>query len=122
MLWVAFWGAPLVVSLLGLTTCPSALIFDSPCPGCGLTRSVKALLSGDWETALQLHPLGPFVAPALALLFGGYAAHYLRTGSSSMPRRVQGLLLVIVASLFVVWVARHAGAFGGPVPVGLNGT
>ncbi len=31
------------------------------CPGCGLTRSLWALLSGDIEASIALHPMGVVV-------------------------------------------------------------
>lgn len=46
---------------LGLPPCPSALLFDRPCPGCGLTTSFTALLHGQWGLAFSAHPLGPFL-------------------------------------------------------------
>ena len=33
--------------------------FHFPCPGCGMTRSFKALWRGDWLLAARYHPLGP---------------------------------------------------------------
>lgn len=44
---------------LGLPPCPSVLMFDRPCPGCGLTTSWTALIHGDFARAFQAHPLGP---------------------------------------------------------------
>jgi hypothetical protein len=36
--------------------CPSKFFFHMDCPGCGLQRSVLALLEGDLEKSLQLYP------------------------------------------------------------------
>ena len=44
---------------LGLPPCPSVLMFDRPCPGCGLTTSWTAFVHGDWGLAFHAHPLGP---------------------------------------------------------------
>ncbi|CAN5488934.1 hypothetical protein BH11ARM1_BH11ARM1_12050 [soil metagenome] len=44
---------------LGLPPCPSVLLFDRPCPGCGLTTSWTAFIHGDWAMAFHAHPLGP---------------------------------------------------------------
>lgn len=57
---------------LGLPPCPSVLIFDRPCPGCGLTTSWTALLHGDLPLAFQAHALGP-------VLYLGYTAFALGT-------------------------------------------
>src|SRR5437762_98516 len=44
---------------LGMPPCPSVLLFDRPCPGCGLTTSWTALLHGDFGLAFRAHALGP---------------------------------------------------------------
>jgi hypothetical protein len=46
---------------LGLPPCPSVLLFDRPCPGCGLTTSWTAMVHGDFAFAFHAHPLGPFL-------------------------------------------------------------
>lgn len=43
----------------GLPPCPSALFWDRPCPGCGLTTSIAALLHGDLGLAFRAHAFGP---------------------------------------------------------------
>lgn len=60
---------------LGLPPCPSVLMFDRPCPGCGLTTSWTAMIHGDFVTAFKVHPLGPimylgFTFIALGTLYG----------------------------------------------------
>lgn len=39
-----------------LLTCPSKRFFHLDCPGCGLQRSIIALLEGDIEKSIQLYP------------------------------------------------------------------
>ncbi len=51
---------------LGLPPCPSALFFDRPCPGCGLTTSFVALLHGNIPLAFHAHLLGPLLYLVLA--------------------------------------------------------
>ncbi len=46
---------------LGLPPCPSVLLFDKPCPGCGLTTSWTATIHGQLATAFTAHPLGPLL-------------------------------------------------------------
>lgn len=38
-----------------------------PCPSCGTTRSVVAMLQGDWGQALLLNPFGYLIAAILLL-------------------------------------------------------
>ena len=46
---------------LGLPPCPSVMLFDRPCPGCGLTTSWTALLHGQIGLSFHAHPLGPIL-------------------------------------------------------------
>ncbi len=43
---------------LGLPPCPSVLLFHRPCPGCGLTTSISAVLHGDVALSWSAHPFG----------------------------------------------------------------
>jgi hypothetical protein len=57
---------------LGLPPCPSVVLFDRPCPGCGLTTSWTSLLHGDFAMAFHAHALGP-------ILYLGYSAFAIST-------------------------------------------
>ena len=48
--------------------CPLVVITGFPCPVCGMTRAVFALLRGDFGTAWTIHPFSYGIV-ALALLF-----------------------------------------------------
>lgn len=77
MCWVAVTGIGLYLhpsanghgthEQLGLAPCPSVILFDRPCPGCGLTTSWTALLHGDLAFSFHAHPLGPFLYLAFTL-------------------------------------------------------
>jgi hypothetical protein len=83
---------------LGFPPCPTVLIFDRPCPGCGMTTSWSAIVHGDFGLAFRAHPLGPptyllFTLSALACARG-----------SLTGRRF------VVESKVVNWGALAAGA------------
>ncbi len=65
---------------LGLPPCPSVLLLDRPCPGCGLTTSWTALLHGELALAFHAHALGP-------PLYLGYTAYALGTFALAARRR-----------------------------------
>jgi len=44
-----------------LLPCPSKQLFSFDCPGCGMQRSLIALLNGDIEKSLQLYPATIFM-------------------------------------------------------------
>ena len=45
-----------------MTLCSFKAAFGRGCPGCGMTRSVTALLHGDLVESLKVHLFGPIVA------------------------------------------------------------
>jgi len=76
---------------LGLPPCPSVLLWDRPCPGCGLTTSWTAFVHGDFAMAFHAHPLGPplylfFTAGALLSLYGWRKKVLLLTDTSTFTR------------------------------------
>lgn len=103
--------------------CAFATVFHQPCPGCGSTRAVLALLHGDVGSMVRFNPIGPVAAVLIgALAAQSFASVLVRGDLRGVGGGRVGLVvkrgLVIVAVLEVfVWVARFFGAFGGPVPV-----
>ncbi len=76
---------------LGLPPCPSVLLFDRPCPGCGLTTSWTALLHGNLAFAFHAHPFGPllyflFTLSAWLGLYGFAKCRALVLDSPQMSR------------------------------------
>lgn len=61
---------------LGLPACPSVVLFDRPCPGCGLTTSFAWSARGNLPAAFKAHALGPVMYGlfTLSALIGIYAA------------------------------------------------
>ena len=53
---------------LGLPCCFFRWLSQSPCPGCGLTRSMIAISHGQWMEAWSYHPLVVFVYPLFCFL------------------------------------------------------
>ncbi len=86
----------------GVTLCAVQRLTNRPCPGCGGTRAVVALLSGDIGAALQLNPLVcvlAAVAVALLVLRLGFG-RALRLGLTPRDRvfALAGLLLAVAAN------------------------
>lgn len=102
--------------------CPTAGLFGIPCPGCGLTRATAAALSGHFAHAFELHPLVYLVAPVYVAVLGGLGFSYVRGGGDKplgprMNLAVSVLAIGLFVLLFVLWMARFLGYFGGPVEV-----
>jgi hypothetical protein len=112
---------------LDFPLCPLASTLGIPCPGCGLTRATLALMHGDVNAALHFHPLVWLLSPLFIGFVGAAVLELVRApappGSSRRSRfRWNGRAVTVVGTAlliatFGVWLARFAGAFGGPVPV-----
>ncbi len=85
-------------------TCPSRLLFHMSCPGCGLTRSIVLLASGDWRSSWRMHHLGWLVAIAILAQLP-YRLMCLRRERQVFGRLVPGILgYGLVALLFANWL------------------
>ncbi len=47
--------------------CLMQVCFGLPCPGCGITHALRALLTGNWQASLAANPAGIMIA--LCLIF-----------------------------------------------------
>ncbi|MFP5246900.1 MAG: DUF2752 domain-containing protein, partial [Thermoanaerobaculia bacterium] len=82
---------------------------DLPCPGCGITTSVTAILGGDWTRAMNANPAGPFVFAFFLIQLALFVV--ARQSTALLPR-----MLCIAAwndrmlfvSLLLAWFVRIA--------------
>jgi hypothetical protein len=98
--------------------CPFLFVTGLPCPTCGMTRATRLALHGDFAGATRMHPLWFVVVPACGALAIGEVASFLRRGAWGGVlghRWTARVGIVLLVALLVVWFARFAGAFGGPV-------
>ncbi len=100
--------------------CPVRTLLHVPCPTCGITGALRSMLHLDFAMAFHDHPLSfvviPFVALLVVMELGGFVAtNQLGTWTNKSAVRIAGITMC--AALFLVWIARFFGAFGGPVRV-----
>jgi hypothetical protein len=109
--------------LRGPGGCSIADMFAVPCPSCGTTRSVRALLDGDVALAFTHNPAGLMVALCLAFVLACAVVRLWREGSLSRLGRgmIDGVAVRVLVAAFaleiIVWAVRFLGFFGGPVAV-----
>jgi hypothetical protein len=94
---------------LGFPPCPSVLLFNRPCPGCGLTTSFTRLLHGDLTGAFDAHPLGPlmyllYTTVAFIALFAFWKSQKLNVHTW----RFQAVMVGFVTILLGYGVIRFA--------------
>jgi hypothetical protein len=122
---LALVGFGLLGALLwsGSVPCLAARWLHVPCPGCGSTRSVRALLTFDFHDVLRFNPLGP----VMAALFGLFVLRtlYVTARDGHVHALTQGrfgsalpwAMLATYGCEVVLWALRFFGLFGGPCPV-----
>jgi hypothetical protein len=118
-------AASAIVLLRNGVPCLFARATHLPCPGCGSTRGVRALMDGDFATLFgpNANPFGP----VMAFLLGVFALQAVmvilrdgdltRLGGAALTRPLMRGLVLVAASETALWVARFFGALGGPVSV-----
>lgn len=89
-------------------------IVGLPCPGCGGTRALTALLGGDIAAALHWHPL--IILMLCAALLGAI----LFLTRESMPVWWKTVLWCLIVLLLVVYAVRMALYFPLTPPMDLN--
>jgi hypothetical protein len=102
--------AGLVMAHLPGWPCVVRLCLGIPCPGCGLSRAIAALLQGDWQSSLTYHAFAPFFVLALALII--ITAFLPASPRSWLINQVEtierhtGLTAILLLGLVFYWVAR----------------
>ena len=79
----------------------------TPCPGCGLTRSIGLLLRGKWSASLAMHPAGSlFLALFLLVAAGmGLEAAFGRPVAREARRAIGARLLAAGTAIAVLnWI------------------
>jgi hypothetical protein len=117
------WIVAALPFVLGVMSCPTARYLHAPCPGCGMTRAMRLLLSGDVAGSLAMHALAlPTALSQIALGIATVIAAARFGAPWTLWQKAWGrAAIAFVAIVFVLdlvlWGLRAAGAFGGPVPV-----
>jgi hypothetical protein len=87
---------------LAYVLCPMQHLFALPCPACGMTRSLNALLHFQINSALHWHPLGPVILSAIVITLFKNNTRYLDA------KLHQGLTVyhVLFVLFIMVWLYR----------------
>ncbi|MDD6203708.1 MAG: DUF2752 domain-containing protein [Firmicutes bacterium] len=92
----AFIACMLALHFSGIA-CPIRFITSEPCPACGVTRSLLALLRLDFAAAAYYNPASPLIA---VLLLCGLHHNALKLNSGAMTAfYVLGLICVLASYL-----------------------
>lgn len=114
----AYWGFAVLFVLYDIAAnllfgafCPSVIAAGIPCPGCGMTRSVAAFLTGQFERGIQMNPLG------IAWIVWALYFAVMRYG---FGKKAKGLMTaggVLIVLMIGVYVWRMWMEFPGEPPI-----
>jgi hypothetical protein len=107
-------AAQVIASFFGFgLPCMYHATTGQPCPGCGLTRSIMALLRGNFRDSFLLHPMGPLLLVGLAAcLVSIFLPARLRSRLVAAMARLEtatALIPVLFVLLMLIWVLRITG-------------
>ena len=91
--------------------CPVAALTGFPCPGCGMTRAVSAILRGDFSAAWKLHPFSyPIVILSAAFAWKRYVC-----GDDGRKFLIPAVVVLALMIPFYAW--RMLMYFPGEPPM-----
>ena len=90
---VALLLATALLSLLGIG-CPIRYLTGVSCPGCGMTRAVRALFELDFKSAFEYHPM-VFSMPLVFL-------YILKNGRIIKNKLINNTILILICLGFIL--------------------
>ncbi|MCR5792093.1 MAG: DUF2752 domain-containing protein [Lachnospiraceae bacterium] len=117
----------IIITVLSLTVlhivfhnvCLFKILFGIPCAACGLTRAGIYLLQGNVTASVRMHPLLlPVLVEMTVYCFLRYGKGYEYRGK--FKRYTQGVLLITLILMFVVYFYRMYKVFPGEAPMDYN--
>lgn len=113
-----FWVAILALFLYNIIIrsmfhafCPQLILTGFPCAGCGMTRAVFCILTGQFVRGMQLNPAAPLWILFLAWFFGN---RYLRGVCAKHTTLWLGL---VCAATLGIYLYRMLHFFPGDPPM-----
>jgi len=91
--------------------CPTVLITGFPCPGCGMTRAVFAVLRGNFALAWEMHPF--------VYVLGGYVV-ILAFRRYILQREIKSMvkyLMIIAVAMIGYYIYRMVKYFPSKPPM-----
>ncbi len=90
-------------------SCPLARSAGIPCPGCGLTRAMEAMLRCDWVMMARFHVFAPLAGLSVVLI--SVSAFLPRSAGIKLAERVEaiektGVPGVLLVGMVAYWLFR----------------
>jgi len=100
------------LTILGLPSwyCPFRSVLGVPCPGCGLSRAISALIHGDLAASFAYHAFAPLfliglLLTALIIFLPSNSRHQVINWVDYIERHT-GVTAIFLIGLVLYWLAR----------------
>lgn len=94
--------------------CPSVILAGLPCPGCGITRSVLFLFTGQWKRSFYVQPMG-----VVLVLFALYCIFFRYIKGKKVPG-FKGIVICLVIVSVILYIVRMVLYFPDRPPYTYN--
>lgn len=94
---------------LGLPECTVQILWNRPCPGCGMTTAFAHLVRGQWQAAARANPAGVLLGVVCAGLIPWIWLSVWRGETIGVDRPLETLLGLVIATSVVtllIWGLR----------------
>ena len=108
---IAFAVYNIVVRKIFHAYCPFLIVTGFPCAGCGMTRAVFYIFTGQIKRGMDLNPAAPMW---ILFLIWFFVNRYLR---GCMPKYIKTVLAVVVLVTFGIYLYRMINFFPGSPPL-----
>jgi hypothetical protein len=94
----------------GYWQCPIKAATGIPCPACGMSSAITALLNGDWQEAMHLHAFAPILL--LAFTFAVMVVFLPNPARQQVIRQVKhfesktGFVFFLLLAFILYWLIR----------------
>lgn len=90
---------------LHLWRCDFIEVTGYPCPGCGLTRSIRAIFRADWQMSLRYHAFGSVaIVAVLTLVLGAVLPKQMRLRLSNWVSKIEEKTRISQLAFVALWI------------------
>lgn len=97
-------GIAFILNHFGIRICPFFNIFRIPCPGCGLTRSLKLLFTGHVKESLQYNILGVILLVAFLIYMIFIVFGHKKDFDNFLNKHKRIFIILAVILTVIVWI------------------
>lgn len=93
------------------SVCYSTILFGVPCPGCGITRALKLLLSGNVKKSFEMHPL------LILVLIGPVLYLFIKNRLINYRLIIKSYVIICIIIFVVFYIYRMNLYYPNKIPM-----